>query len=318
MAVDTEKQRIIIAGSGPAGLTAAIYAARAGLEPLVVEGLSAGGQLTTTTEVENFPGFPDGITGPDLMANMRRQAERFGALFVAGDIEAVSLDGRPFRIKAGGRDYLAATLVIATGATARYPDIQSFHDLRGRGVSACATCDGFFFRGKKVFVIGGGDTALEEAMFLTRFASEVTIVHRRSELRASQIMQRHARENPKVKFLLNHVPVDALGIAENRVTGLRVRHVESGTEQDLPADGIFSAIGHEPSTALFREYLEVTATGYIIVRPGRTATSLPGVFAAGDVSDDFYRQATVAAGSGCMAALEAEKFLLNCGEDDCA
>lgn len=305
-------ETITIVGSGPAGLTAAIYAARAGLQPLIVEGGASGGQLMTTTEVDNFPGFPEGITGPELIAAMRKQAERFGARFLGGDVGEADLSQRPFRIKVGSDTLNTRTLVIASGATARYLDLESVHKLRGRGISACATCDGFFFRNKTVFVIGGGDSAMEEAMFLTQFASTVTVVHRRDQLRASHIMQEHAQANPKIDFLYSHVMTEALG--EERVTGIRVKDLKTDQEKDLPADGIFFAIGHDPNTAPFRDQLESDDLGYLVTEPGRTATTIPGVFAAGDVADSYYRQAITAAGQGCKAALEAEKFLFAHGE----
>jgi len=304
--------RIVIIGGGPAGLTAATYCARARLEPILIEGMDAGGQLMTTSEVENFPGFPDGIMGPELIANMRRQAEKFGTEFVSGNVTAVDLSKRPFIISVGDQTLVSCALIIATGATARYLDIPSVQRLRGHGISACATCDGFFFRNKKVFLAGGGDSALEEAQFLTQFASSVTVIHRRDEFRASKIMQEYARKNPKISFLMSHVIVDALG--EERLTGLRLRDLATNEVRDVEADGLFFAIGHDPNTGIFKSYLETDEAGYLKRQPDRTATSIPGVFAAGDVADNYYRQATTAAGDGCRAALEVEKFLLAQGE----
>jgi thioredoxin reductase (NADPH) len=295
--------RVVIIGSGPAGLTAAIYTARARLEPLVIEGAEAGGQLTTTSEIENFPGFPDGISGPELISRMRAQAEKFGARFLPGDADAVDLGTRPFTVALGKDELRAHALIIATGARARYPDIPSVERLKGRGISACATCDGFFFRNKRIFLIGGGDSALEEAIFLTRFASSVTVVHRRDEFRASRIMQEYASKNEKIRFLMSHVLEDALG--EDRLTGVRLRDLKKNTAEEYEADGLFFAIGHEPNTALFKNFLELDEAGYL-----KRGGAIPGVFIAGDVADRHYRQAITAAGDGCRAALEAEKFLL--------
>jgi thioredoxin reductase (NADPH) len=304
---------VIIIGSGPAGLTAAIYAARADLSPLVIEGSSAGGQLMTTTEVENFPGFKDGILGPDLMLNMREQAARFGAEFVQGDATAVNLAEHPFTVEVFKETHRAKALIVATGASAKWLGIESEQALIGHGVSACATCDGFFFRGKQVAVVGGGDSAIEEATFLTKFATQVTIIHRRNELRASRIMQDRARANPKIQFIWDTVVEDILDPKEGHVTGLVLRNVKTGERSTFPVDGVFMAIGHQPNTALFRGQLEMDATGYIITSNG-TKTSVPGVFAAGDVADRVYRQAITAAGSGCMAAIDAERYLQSLGE----
>ncbi|AIQ65599.1 Thioredoxin reductase [compost metagenome] len=299
----------IIVGTGPAGLTAAIYLARANLNPLVIEGPQPGGQLTTTTEIENFPGFPEGIMGPELMDNMRAQAERFGAKFITGWVNSVELGERPFKLNVEDMGTLETdTLIISTGATAKYLGIPGEQDNVGRGVSTCATCDGFFFRNKEIIVVGGGDSALEEAGFLTRFASKVTLVHRRNELRASKIMQDRVRDNAKVEWALNRTPLEVLA-GDNGVTGLKVLNNETGEEEVIPASGVFVAIGHHPNTGFLGGQITTDANGYIVTVPGTSETNIPGVFACGDVQDTRYRQAITAAGSGCKAAMDAEKYI---------
>jgi len=301
--------KTIVIGTGPSGLTAAIYLARANLNPLVIEGPEPGGQLTTTTEVENFPGFPGGILGPELMDNMRKQAERFGAQFRTGWVNSVELSKRPFKLSLeGGETLEAESIIVSTGASAKYLGIPGEKDNVGRGVSTCATCDGFFFRGKKIIVIGGGDSAMEEANFLTRFASELTLVHRRDELRASKIMQDRAKENEKISWGLNRTPLEVMANGMG-VTGLKVRNNETGEEEILETNGVFIAIGHTPNTKFLGGQVETDEHGYIVTKPGSTETNVPGVFACGDVQDTKYRQAITAAGSGCMAALDCEKFL---------
>jgi len=301
--------KTVVIGTGPAGLTAAIYLARANMEPVIIEGWQPGGQLTTTTEVENFPGFPDGILGSELMSNMRKQAQRFGAEFKTGYVKSVDLSKRPFTLEVEGHGQLQAeSIIISTGASAKYLGIPGEQDNVGRGVSTCATCDGFFFRGKKLIIVGGGDSAMEEAGFLTKFATEVTVVHRRSELRASKIMQDRARSNEKIKWALNRTPLEVLA-GPMGVTGLKVKNNETGEEEIIEADGMFVAIGHNPNTAFLDGQITTDHNGYIVVKPGTTQTNIPGVFACGDVQDTVYRQAITAAGTGCMAALECEKFI---------
>jgi thioredoxin reductase (NADPH) len=303
----SEVHDIIILGSGAAGLTAAIYAARADLSPVVLEGLQPGGQLTMTTDVENFPGFRDAIMGPALMAEMRAQADRFGAKLIRVDADRVNLKATPIEVVAGGKTYKTRSLVIATGASAKLLGIPSEGKRMGHGVSACATCDGFFFKGKRVIVVGGGDTAMEEATFLTKFATHVTIVHRRDTLRASKIMQDRARANPKISFVWDSEVIEILG-GEGHVTGVKLRNVKGGAVTELETDGVFIGIGHQPNTKLFEGQLPLDPNGYISTLEG-TRTSIPGVFAAGDVQDPVYRQAVTAAGSGCMAAIDAERYL---------
>lgn len=303
-----ETADIVIAGAGPAGYTAAIYAARAGYKPILVEGLAPGGQLMITTEIENFPGFAEPIEGPLLMDQMRRQAERVGAEIVSDYVESVDLSTRPFEVKMSSGMLRAKTLIIATGAEAKWLGLPSEQQFQGRGVSACATCDGFFFRDKRVAVIGGGDTAAEEASYLTNHASEVLLVHRRDALRASDIMAKRVLSNPKVKVHWHRVLDEVLG-DESGVTGMRLKDPRNDQTEDIAVDGIFVAIGHKPNTEFLGGQLETDKSGYIITKPGRTQTSLPGVFAAGDVQDSVYRQAVTAAGTGCMAAIEAARFL---------
>lgn len=301
--------KAVIIGTGPAGLTAAIYLARANLEPVVIEGPEPGGQLTLTTEVENFPGFPDGIMGPELMSNMHKQAERFGAQFYRGWVTDVDFTKRPYLLTVDGIGELQAeSLIVSTGASAKLLAIPGEKENIGRGVSTCATCDGFFFRGKNIVVVGGGDSAMEEANFLTKFAAKVTVVHRRNELRASKIMQDRARANLKIDWALNKAPVEVMA-GENGVTALRVQDATTGNEETIETDGIFIAIGHHPNTGFLNDKVQTDKAGYIVVKPGTTETSIEGVFACGDVQDPTYRQAITAAGSGCMAAMDVEKFL---------
>lgn len=300
-------RNVVIIGSGPAGLTAAIYAARANLSPLLIEGWQSGGQLTTTTEVENYPGFAKGIMGPELMKEMRAQAERFGTEFLTGEVTEVTLARRPFTLTIDAEQTLQAkTLIIATGASAIQIGLKNEARLTGHGVSTCATCDGFFFKGKELIVVGGGDSAMEEATFLTKFASKVTVIHRRDKLRASKVLQNRAMKNEKIAFLWNSAVEDILGA--DLVTGLSVKNLVTGKVSEVPCAGVFVAIGHRPNTALFHGQVDLDAKGYIRTTEG-SATSVPGVFAAGDVQDSVYRQAVTAAGSGCMAAIDAEHFL---------
>jgi thioredoxin reductase (NADPH) len=304
---DTHVRELIIIGGGPAGYTAALYAARADLEPLVIEGFAWGGQLMITSDVENYPGYADGVMGPEMMSDFRRQAERFGAEYVTDDVTRVDFSEQPLRVWVGDDEYQARAVVVATGASARWLEIDSEERHKGRGVSACATCDASFFRAKEVYVVGGGDSAFEEALFLTKFASQVHLVHRRNEFRASKIMVDRAKANDKLDFVLSAEVVEILG--DEKVEALRLRSTEHGETWEVPADGLFVAIGHDPNTALFLDQLDHDDGGYLVTRPGTTETNVPGVFAAGDVQDRTYRQAITAAGSGCMAALDAERFL---------
>ena len=300
-------EKVIIIGSGPAGLTAAIYAARAGLEPLMVEGMERGGQLMITTDVENYPGFPDGIMGPELMEQMRKQAERFGTRIISSNVSAVDFSKRPFKVSVGADDYEGDTVIISTGASARWLGIEGEERLRGFGVSACATCDGFFFRDKELVVVGGGDSAMEEALFLTKFATKVTVVHRRDEFRASTIMANRVLDHPKIEVVWDSVVTKISG--DSVVTGVTIENVDTGETSELATDGVFVAIGHTPNTSVFDGAIDLDEAGYILVAPGTTNTSVEGVFAAGDVADKIYRQAVTAAGMGCQAALDAERLL---------
>jgi thioredoxin reductase (NADPH) len=304
--------RVAVLGSGPAGLTAALYLSRANLPPVVFEGMQPGGQLTITTDVDNYPGFPEGILGPELMERMKKQCERFGTTFVLDEVTKVDLGQRPFRLTPSYSDPLEVdALVIATGATARYLDLPNETRLRGHGVSACATCDGFFFKGREVVVVGGGDSAMEEATFLTKFASKVTVVHRRDTLRASKIMQDRAFANPKIAWVWDSEVIDVYG--DDSVTGVRMRNLVNGEENDLATGGLFLAIGHTPNTAFLEGQLQMDEGGYLVTHPGRTSTSVEGVFACGDVQDHIYRQAITAAGSGCASAMDCEKWLQSHG-----
>jgi thioredoxin reductase (NADPH) len=304
--------KVIIIGSGPAGFTAAIYTARANMKPLLFEGNQPGGQLTITTEVENYPGFPEGVMGPEMMDLFRKQAQKFGTVCLNKDITKVDLASKPFKLWSGDELYTSDTVIIATGANAKLLNIESEKKYFGYGVSACATCDGFFYKGLEVAVVGGGDTALEEATFLTKFASKVTLIHRRNEFRGSKIMQERARKNPKINFVLDSIVVEVLGKEETdrkTMTGLKIKNVKTGTISGMKVDGLFIAIGHEPNSAIFRGQVDMDDAGYIKVLGKSTATNIPGVFAAGDIADPTYRQAVTAAGSGCAAAIETERHL---------
>jgi thioredoxin reductase (NADPH) len=308
----SQHRKIIIIGSGPAGLTAALYTGRANLAPLVFEGQQPGGQLTITTDVENYPGFPEGVQGPELMELLRKQAQRFNAETAFKSVESVDLSKRPFTVIADGEEYLADALIIATGASAKWMNIPSEEEYKGYGVSACATCDGFFFRNQHVAVVGGGDTALEEASYLTNHASRVTIIHRRNELRASKTMQERVKKNPKIDFIWDSVVEEVVGIknaSPKKMTGLKLKNIKTGTSTEFNCDGLFLGIGHEPNTSIFKGVLEMDTVGYLKTKPYGTTTNIPGVFAAGDVADSKYRQAISAAGTGCMAAIDAERFL---------
>jgi thioredoxin reductase (NADPH) len=307
-----QERQVIIIGSGPAGLTAALYAARANLSPLVIEGVEAGGQLMLTTMVENWPGFRDGIMGPDLMAELRAQALRFGAEIVQGDVTSVDVSSRPFTLTVSGKTYTAQTLILATGASAKWLDLGVDKQLSGRGVSTCATCDGFFFKGRRVAVVGGGDTALEEAIYLAKLASHVTVIHRRDTLRASKVMQDKAMATANITFVWNTEVTDIKDPAKGEVTALVLKNNQTGATSELPVDGVFIAIGHIPNTGLVRGQVELEDNGYVKTHDG-SRTSVPGVFAAGDVQDHVYRQAVTAAGSGCMAAIDAERYLSGTG-----
>ncbi|HTY36668.1 MAG TPA: thioredoxin-disulfide reductase [Bacteroidota bacterium] len=313
---ENNHHKVIIIGSGPAGLTAALYTARANLSPVVFEGIQPGGQLTITTEVENFPGFPEGIMGPALMDLFRQQAQKFGATSVYQEVTSVDFSSRPFKVVSDGTEYLADSIIISTGASAKLLGIPSEAEYMGYGVSACATCDGFFFKNQHVVVVGGGDTAIEEASFLTKFASKVTIVHRRDELRASKVMQKRAFDNPKIEFVWDSVVDEVLGKNEDgkkSITGVRLKNLKTGATSNFACDGLFLGIGHQPNTKLFQGTLDMDSVGYLITKPHSTAMNIPGVFAAGDVADPTYRQAVSAAGTGCMAAIDAERFLAHHG-----
>lgn len=306
--------KVLIIGSGPAGLTAAIYAGRANLEPLCIEGLVQGGlpggQLMITTEVENYPGFPDGIKGPEIMELFRKQAARFGTKFVSADVDRVDFSEKPYRVWANDTEYQASAIIVATGAKAKWLELESEEKLQNRGVSACATCDGYFFRDQDVCVVGGGDTAMEEALYLANLCKSVTVIHRRDQLRASQIMQERAHKHPKIKFLWNTVVTEVLDVEKGTVTGLRLKNTNTNEETIFETEGLFVAIGHIPNTELFKDYLRRDDNGYIITQPNSTKTEIEGVFVSGDAQDHVFRQAVTAAGTGCMAALEAERWLL--------
>jgi len=303
----SEERDLIIIGGGPAGYTAALYAARANLRPLVIEGFNWGGQLMITSDVENYPGYADGVMGPEMMADFRRQAERFETEFVTDNVTKVDFSQRPFRVWVEDTEYTARSVIVATGASARWLGLESEERLKGRGVSACATCDGAFFRDKHIFVVGGGDSAFEEALFLTRFGYKVTLVHRRDEFRASPIMVDRARAHEKIEFKIPFEVEEVLG--DTSISGLRIRNSETGETEEVEAGALFVAIGHDPNTTLFLDQLDHDENGYLVTKPGTTETNIPGVFAVGDVQDHIYRQAVTAAGSGCMGALDAERFL---------
>ncbi|MFN0158957.1 MAG: thioredoxin-disulfide reductase [Bacteroidota bacterium] len=310
--MSTNHHKLIIIGSGPAGFTAGLYAGRANLNPVIFEGLQPGGQLTITTEVENYPGYPKGVMGPEMMDMFREQAHRFGAQSIYKIITKVDFSSRPFKMWADEELYTADAVIVSTGATAKLLDLPSEKEFMGHGVSACATCDGFFFKGQEVLVVGGGDTAIEEATFLTKFATKVTIVHRRDTLRASKIMQEKAQKNPKIAFAWNSVVEEIIGKNENgrkTVTGAKLKNIKTGETSVMRADGVFMGIGHKPNTDLFKGQLDMDSVGYLIVQSGSTRTNIAGVFAAGDVADSVYRQAVTAAGTGCMAAIDAERWL---------
>ena len=305
----TTPRKIVIIGSGPAGYTAAIYAARANLAPLMLTGAQYGGQLMLTTLVENYPGFVEGVQGPELMQTMQKQAAHFGTEMINDDVTAVDFSRRPLVVKAGTQTFESQTVVIATGASSKLLGLPAESKLMGRGISTCATCDGFFFKDQNIMVVGGGDSALEEALYLSRLGRKVDVVHRRDTLRASKIMQERALKNPKIQFVWDTVVEDILDVERGKVTGVRLKNVKTGAREERPVDGLFVAIGHQPNTEIFRGQVELLPTGYVTVKPGSAETSVPGVFAAGDVQDFTYRQAVTAAASGCMAALEAERYL---------